>query len=128
MGDNWWKMGFTASQASSYGGLLSQSEVCLFKYNLFCKFVFLLIMYLYIIFFHVDFTMIQNLTIKMRKWLLVCFKLLRECIPIFQQDWRLIKKIEKFKHAEGMFGMNMAILTRDKKQPNIVIYNCKYLI
>ncbi|KAI8550404.1 hypothetical protein RHMOL_Rhmol06G0103600 [Rhododendron molle] len=34
-------------------------------------------------------------------------------------DTRLIidEQLEKFKNAEGMFGMDMAKLTRDKKQP-----------
>lgn len=34
-------------------------------------------------------------------------------------DTRIIidEQLEKFKNAEGMFGMDMAKLTRDKKQP-----------
>ncbi|XP_028122853.1 adenylate kinase isoenzyme 6 homolog HBR1-like [Camellia sinensis] len=37
--------------------------------------------------------------------------------PDIEDRVKVDEQLEKFKKAEGMFGMSMAILTRDKKQP-----------
>ena len=42
--------------------------------------------------------------------------------PDVQTRVRIDAQLEKFKRAEGMFGMDMAILTRETKQPGNLLW------
>ncbi|CAL5384210.1 unnamed protein product [Camellia sinensis] len=45
------------------------------------------------------------------------FKTIERMYPDIEDRVKVDEQLEKFKKAEGMFGMSMAILTRKKKQP-----------
>ncbi|KAI8017136.1 hypothetical protein LOK49_LG04G00681 [Camellia lanceoleosa] len=45
------------------------------------------------------------------------FKTIERMYPDIEDRVKVDEQLEKFKKAEGMFGMSMAILTREKKQP-----------
>ncbi|KAJ0983728.1 hypothetical protein J5N97_011983 [Dioscorea zingiberensis] len=45
------------------------------------------------------------------------YKTIEKMYPDLETRIKLDQQLEKFKRAEGLFGMSMAILTREKKQP-----------
>ncbi|XP_028126576.1 uncharacterized protein LOC114323229 [Camellia sinensis] len=45
------------------------------------------------------------------------FRTIERMYPDIENRVKVDEQLEKFKKAEGMFGMSMAILTREKKQP-----------
>ncbi|RDY01591.1 hypothetical protein CR513_15065, partial [Mucuna pruriens] len=47
------------------------------------------------------------------------YETLERMVPDRRTRFAMDQQLEKFKGAKGLFGMNMAIDTRDKKQPGI---------
>lgn len=60
--------------------------------------------------------------------LLGLYTVIERMYPGVEKRLKLDAQMEKFRNAGGMFGINMAIITREKKQPGItqiltMIYN-----
>ena len=53
------------------------------------------------------------------------YKTIEKMFPNIETRIKIDQQLEKFKRGEGLFGMSMAIATRDKKQPRIIFI--KYL-
>ena len=48
------------------------------------------------------------------------YKTIEKMFPSIETRIKIDQQMEKFKRGEGLFGMNMAIATRDKKQPGML--------
>ena len=48
------------------------------------------------------------------------YKTIEMMFPSIETRIKIDQQMEKFKSGEGLFGMSMAIATRDKKQPGML--------
>ena len=56
------------------------------------------------------------------------YKTIEKMFPDIEIRIKIDQQLEKFKRGEGLFGMSMAITTRDKKQPGIILINYLYFV
>lgn len=56
------------------------------------------------------------------------YKTLDRLCPNLETRIKIDAQIEKFDKAEGLFGYNLAIATRDKKQPGNYSYSFNYVL